>query len=163
MSNASYTMLDLRLGHVSVDVKECKILLVRCRDTGKFYLPKCRRDLDERLKHTALPEIFEGTRVGLSLDPVTIDHPIAVTKRIAVSNANRDGHLKMNVWFLSTEDSTIVPVEGSQQEKEEFDAVWKHVDKISSIMTFPEHRRIAHAAFAQAAVDAFRRGVTPPS
>ncbi|KAM3520468.1 hypothetical protein MY4038_009417, partial [Beauveria bassiana] len=48
-------------GTVTVDIPESRVLLIRSRGTGEYYLPKGRKDIHESLEEAALRETWEET------------------------------------------------------------------------------------------------------
>lgn len=120
-------------------------------------LPKGRKDVGESLEDTALRETYEETGVKAQLLPVPIDsqatsiqgqdRPKAITEPIAVSQRMTQGGLKIIFWYVGMADSTIPPVEGTQQENEkDFEAVWVRFDEVESIVSWEDDRRIAMKA-----------------
>ncbi|KAF4971258.1 hypothetical protein FSARC_1880 [Fusarium sarcochroum] len=164
-----FTVKSLRLsdqfviscGTVAMDVKKSKVLLVHWRKTNEYFLPKGRKDRDERLEQTALRETFEETGIRAKLLPVDIDtlatipsssndedYLMGVTEPIAMSQRLTNKILKVIFWYVAEADSTATPVHGTQQENEEFDVVWEGFDDVTSTITFDDDRRIARAAIA---------------
>ena len=148
-------------GTVSLDVDRSKVLLVRWRKTGEYFLPKGRKDVDEPLLQTARRETFEETGIRVQLLPVAIDtlatfpsslaqvdRPKLVTEPIAVSQRIVNGTLKIIFWYVAAADSTTAPEEGTQQEDEDFDTIWADFDNVLRTLSFDDDQRIAQAAIA---------------
>ncbi|KAK8145237.1 hypothetical protein G3M48_004714 [Beauveria asiatica] len=149
-------------GTVTVDIAESRVLLIRSRGTGEYYLPKGRKDIDESLEDAALRETWEETGVRAQLLPVRIstrattsaaaaaaaagaDLASCVTEPLAVAQRVSDGVLKIIFWFVAAADSAAAPEEGMQQEGEDFEALWVGWDKVRSTLTFEDDWRIAEA------------------
>ncbi|XWW93339.1 hypothetical protein V2A60_001272 [Cordyceps javanica] len=148
-------------GTVTVDVDRLKMLLIRCRDSGEVYLPKGRKDMDESLQDAALRETWEETGVRAELMRLRITTratipanaaaaaaavPItSVTEPLAVSQ-RMSGILKIIFWFVAAADSTAAREEATQQEGEDFEALWMGWDEAITTLTFDDDRRIAEAA-----------------
>ena len=150
-------------GTVSLDVERSKVLLVRWRKTGEYFLPKGRKDVNEPLDQAALRETFEETGVRVQLLPVDIDtkatfpsslaqsdRPKLVTEPIAVAQRVANGTLKIIFWYVAAGDSTIAPKEGTQQEDEDFDTIWADFYNALTTLSFDDDQRIAQAAIAAA-------------
>nr|CEG05439.1 unnamed protein product [Fusarium clavum]CEG05939.1 unnamed protein product [Fusarium clavum] len=143
-------------GTVTIDVRESKVLLIRMRKNGEYLLHKGRKDVGESLEATALRETYEETGIKAQLLPVAIDsqatstqgqdRPKAITEPIAVSQRMTQGGLKIIFWYVGVADSTIPPVEGTQQENESFQTVWVKFDEVESIISWEDDRRIAMKA-----------------
>ncbi|KAM0596712.1 hypothetical protein ACHAPN_004196 [Verticillium nonalfalfae] len=95
-------------GTVSVDVARAKVLLIRWRKTGEYFLPKGRKDQGETLEKTATRETYEETGIPVQLLPVEIEtmatlpssmgsdnNSRAVTEPIAVTQRVNEGILKI--------------------------------------------------------------------
>ncbi|KAM3549269.1 hypothetical protein MY1884_008814 [Beauveria asiatica] len=148
-------------GTVTVDIAESRVLLIRSRGAGEYYLPKGRKDIDEFLEDAALRETWEETGVRAQLLPVRIstrattsaaggggggaDLASCVTEPLAVAQRVSDGVLKIIFWFVAAADSAAAPEEGMQQEGEDFEALWVGWDKVRSTLTFEDDWRIAEA------------------
>ncbi|KAF4453151.1 nudix domain-containing protein [Fusarium austroafricanum] len=155
-------------GTVTVDIKRSKVLLIRWRKTGEIMLPKGRKDRSERLEQTALRETFEETGIHAQLLPVGIDTlatppPLvdaegrreAATEPIALSQrVDHQGILKVIFWYVAEADSTVTPVDGTQQQDEDFETIWEDFGNVTSTLSFPDDQRIA-----QAAIGAINKGV----
>ncbi|CAG7559152.1 unnamed protein product [Fusarium equiseti] len=145
-------------GTVTVDVQESKVLLIRSRKNGEYMLPKGRKDVNESLGATALRETYEETGVKAQLLPVAIDsqatstqgqdRPNAITEPIAVSQRMTQGGLKIIFWYVGMADSTIPPVEGTQQENEDFETVWLDPFEADHVLSWEDDRRILEKAVA---------------
>jgi 8-oxo-dGTP pyrophosphatase MutT (NUDIX family) len=143
-------------GTVTIDVRESKVLLIHMRKNGEYMLPKGRKDVGESLEATALRETYEETGIKAQLLPVAIDsqatstqgqdRPKAITEPIAVSQRMTQGGLKIIFWYVGVADSTIPPVEGTQQENESFQTVWVKFDEVESIISWEDDRRVAMKA-----------------
>ncbi|KAH7188286.1 NUDIX hydrolase domain-like protein [Fusarium flagelliforme] len=144
-------------GTVTIDVQKLKVLLIRMRKNGEYMLPKGRKDVGESLEATALRETYEETGVKAQLLPVAInslatspqgqDRPKAITEPIAVSQRMTKGGLKIIFWYIGMADSTIPPVEGTQQDNEDFETYWLDFDDFD-IISFEDDRRVAQTAIA---------------
>ncbi|KAJ4151193.1 hypothetical protein LMH87_011907 [Akanthomyces muscarius] len=158
-------------GTVTVDLATSNILLIRSRGTGECCLPKGRKDIGESLQDAALRETWEETGVRAHLLPVPITTratvpaaaaaaaaaagvaPAAtafVTEPLAVAQRVTNGVLKVIVWFVASADSTATRDNGTQQEGEDFDALWVGWDEVRSMLTFEDDGRIAEAALVAA-------------
>ncbi|OAA49133.1 AvaB protein [Beauveria brongniartii RCEF 3172] len=152
-------------GTVTVDIAESRVLLIRSRGTGEYYLPKGRKDVHESLEDAALRETWEETGVRAQLLPVCIttratpsaaagaagaDPASCVTEPMAVAQRVTDGVLKIIFWFVAAADSAAAPEEGMQQEGEDFEALWVGWDKVRSTLTFEDDWRIAEAGITAA-------------
>ncbi|GKU07527.1 nudix protein [Fusarium langsethiae] len=153
-------------GTVTLDVERSKVLLIRWRKTDEIFLPKGRKDVNKSLEKTALRETFEETGVQAQLLPTAINILAATpssqncpsglaTELIAVSQRMHNGILKIIFWYIASADSTITPVQGTQQQDEEFDTIWEDLSNIDSTIPFLDDQRIVRAA-----IDAVQRGVT---
>ncbi|RGP64308.1 nudix domain-containing [Fusarium sporotrichioides] len=153
-------------GTVTLDVERSKILLIRWRKTDEIFLPKGRKDVNESLEKTALRETFEETGVQAQLLPAAINTLATTpssqncpsglaTEPIAVSQRMHNGILKIIFWYITSADSTITPVQGTQQPDEQFDTIWEDLSNIDSTISFLDDQRIVRAA-----IDAVQRGVT---
>jgi len=121
-------------------------------------LPKGRKDIDESLEATALRETYEETGVKAQLLPVAIDsqatstqgqdRPKAITEPIAVSQRMTQGGLKIIFWYVGMADSTIPPVEGTQQKEEDFATHWLDVAEADYVLSWEDDRRILVKAVA---------------
>ncbi|KAM3501252.1 hypothetical protein MY10362_005711 [Beauveria mimosiformis] len=154
---------------------ESRVLLIRSRETGEYYLPKGRKDIHESLEDAALRETWEETGVIAQLLPVGIttratpsaaggaggaggaagaagaDPASCVTEPLAVAQRVTDGVLKIIFWFVAAADSFVSPEEGMQQEGEDFEALWVGWDKVRSTLTFEDDWRIAEAGITAVA------------
>lgn len=157
-------------GTVTIDLAASKVLLIRSRGTGECYLPKGRKDIGESLQDAALRETWEETGVRAHLLPVPIttratnptataaaaadgSAPVAasfVTEPLAMAQRVTDGVVKVIFWFVASADSTATRDNGTQQEDEDFDALWVGWDKVCSTLTFEDDSRIAEAALVAA-------------
>lgn len=150
-------------GTVTVDIAESRVLLIRSRGTGEYYLPKGRKDIQESLEDAALRETWEETGVRAQLLPVRIttrattsaaaagaDPASCVTEPLAVAQRVTDGVLKIIFWFVAAADSAVAREEGMQQEGEDFEALWVGWDKVRSTLTFEDDWRIAEAGITAA-------------
>ncbi|KAJ4141593.1 hypothetical protein NW768_000808 [Fusarium equiseti] len=143
-------------GTVTIDVQKLKVLLIRMRENGEYMLPKGRKDVGEGLEETALRETYEETGMKAQLLPVAIDsqatspqgqdRPKAITEPIAVSQRMTKGGLKIIFWYIGIADSTVPPVEGTQQQDESFSTVWVRFDEVESVVSWEDDRRIAMKA-----------------
>lgn len=150
-------------GTVSIDVAREKVLLIRWRRTGEYLLPKGRKNVGESLEHTAARETFEETGIPVKLLPVNIetmatlpapmrgeiDHKV-VTEPIAVSQRMNKGILKIMFWYVASADSTVTPVEGTQDEDEDFDTIWAGFDEFEAVLSFEDDKSIVREAIAAA-------------
>ncbi|WEW61330.1 hypothetical protein PRK78_006820 [Emydomyces testavorans] len=148
-------------GTISVDLAHNKVLLIYFRTAGEYLLPKGRKNIGETLEQAALRETFEETghqvellslaiqtlaTVGDSASPAEDDkekdrpvtEPVAVTQRVT-----KEGVLKIIFWFAASGDSTERPKEGTQQEDEQFDAVWVPCCDVLGTLSFDDDRQIA--------------------
>ncbi|KAF9875700.1 hypothetical protein CkaCkLH20_06632 [Colletotrichum karsti] len=141
-------------GTVTIDVNRSKVLLIRDRPTGECMLPKGRKDIGESLEEAAERETFEETGIRARLTAMhmstlaTGDSRRPITEPIAVSQRVTDGVLKIIFWYIATADSMTPPVEGTQQENEDFDTVWIDFGGINNTITFDDDKSIAHQAIA---------------
>jgi 8-oxo-dGTP pyrophosphatase MutT (NUDIX family) len=136
-----------------------KVLLIRCRNTGEYLLPKGRKDLGESLEHAATRETFEETGIPVQLLPVNLrtlatlpssmqgeERPRAVIEPFAVSQRVSKGVLKIIFWYIAGGDSASIPDEGTQVEDEDFEPIWVGFDEVGAILSFDDDRRIANEA-----------------
>lgn len=75
----------------------------------------------------------------------------SVTEPLAVSQRVTEGVRKIIFWFVAAADSTAVRDEGTQQEGEDFEALWVGWDEVRAMLTFEDDGRIAEAGIAAAA------------
>ncbi|KAH0007834.1 hypothetical protein KCU78_g11561, partial [Aureobasidium melanogenum] len=140
-------------GTVLLDLSCNKILLIRMRSTNEMFLPKGRKNENECLKAAALREAYEETGYSATILPLKIpthatnrtgdrEHkePIAVTQRI------KDGVLKVILWYAASVNSQEVPKQGTQQEGEDFEAVWMERTQALAALTFADGREVAQLA-----------------
>ncbi|OAQ99151.1 hypothetical protein LLEC1_02398 [Akanthomyces lecanii] len=138
-------------GTVTVDLAASKVLLIRSRGTGECYLPKGRKDIGESLQDAALRETWEETGVHAHLLPVPITTRATVpTATAAAGGRMTNGVLKVIFWFVAAADSTATRDNGTQQEDEDFDALWVGWDEVRSTLTFEDDGQIAEAALVAA-------------
>ncbi|PGH04987.1 hypothetical protein AJ79_06944 [Helicocarpus griseus UAMH5409] len=142
-------------GTVTVDLVRSKLLLIHWHATGEYFLPKGRKDVGETLERTALHGTFEETGYKVELLPLTIQtratggsdtkakntsvtEPVAVQQRVT-----KEGILKIIFWFAAKGSLTEKREKGSQQEGEDFDAVWVRFEQASNILSFDDDKQIA--------------------
>ena len=146
-------------GTVSVDLAAAKVLLIRCQRTGEDPLPEGRKDIGERLEHTATRETFEEAGVSTQLLPLSIetmailpsvmkeeDRPKTVTEPIAVTQRFNKGILEIIFWYVAGASSTADRVEGTQDEDEGFKAAWVGFEEVESMLSFDDDRSVAREA-----------------
>lgn len=163
-SNKSLHFSDsfvISCGTITVDTATSQVLIIRHRETNEFHLPKGRKDVHESLRDAALRETWEETGVRAQLLPVPITTRAtaaaaaapssSVTEPLAVSQRVTEGVRKIIFWFVAAADSTAVRDEGTQQEGEDFEALWVGWDEVRAMLTFEDDGRIAEAGIAAAA------------
>lgn len=131
------------------------MLLIRWKTNGEVFLPKGRKNIDEALEDAAVRETYEETGFRVTLLPLRIPtlatpaaadpdrHLSAVTEPVAVSQRHKDNKLKIILWYVAKGDSTAAPDAGTQQEGEDFEPVWAHLDNAVQSLTFDDDKRIA--------------------
>lgn len=145
-------------GTVTVDTSNAKVLIIRVRKTGEYLLPKGRKDIGETLEQTAIRETFEETGFQVKLLPLPLktratlpSHiavesnrktPILSTEPIAVTQRVTNRHLKIIYWYAATGHSTAKQQENTQQDGEDFDAVWAEENEVSQLLSFDDDRQI---------------------
>ncbi|KAH8707164.1 NUDIX domain-containing protein [Phaeosphaeriaceae sp. PMI808] len=148
-------------GTVTIDSKRDLVLLILWRKTGEYFLPKGRKNIDETLNQTALRETYEETGISVQLLPVrmktlaTVSSPASdvvgpLTEPFAVAQRVTGGKLKLIFWYVAQGDSTKARVEGTQQENEEFNAIWVSYDEVLSTLSFDDDRQVANRAIGLA-------------
>ncbi|KAH0260473.1 hypothetical protein KCU91_g14603, partial [Aureobasidium melanogenum] len=123
------------------------------RSSNEIFLPKGRKDENECLKAAALRETYEETGYSATILPLKVpthvtnrtgdgehEEPIAVTQRI------KDGVLKIIFWYAASVNSQEVPTQGTQQEGEDFEAVWMECTQALAALTFNDDREVAQLA-----------------
>ncbi|KAK7398605.1 hypothetical protein QQX98_012014 [Neonectria punicea] len=146
-------------GTVTVDVSRAKVLLIRCRRTGEYMLPKGRKDIGEGLEHTATRETFEETGIPAQLLPVDIEtmatmpssimgkgSPKVVTEPLAVTQRVNKGVLKIIFWYVGSADSAVAREEGTQNEDEGYDTIWVGFNEVESTLRFDDDKGVAREA-----------------
>ncbi|KAF2723909.1 hypothetical protein K431DRAFT_301428 [Polychaeton citri CBS 116435] len=151
----------LSAGTCTLDVNRRKCLVVHCRKTGEFFLPKGRKDVSESLRSCALRETLEET--GHHAYPLPLDvptnatvgevreahladgncEPVAVTQR-TIHNADGRQTRKIIFWYASQGDSTAEAVSNMKQEGEEdYEGVWVDCNDVSSTLTWDDDKGVA--------------------
>ncbi len=146
-------------GTVTINTERSKAVLIHSRKTGEYFLPKDRKNVGESLHQTALRETYEGTGIPVELLPVEMetlatapsdtlasDPARYVTEPIAVAQRVTEGKLKKIFWYVAQGDSRKARVEGTQQEDEDFDAVWVPFGEVASTLSFEDDRQVADRA-----------------
>lgn len=135
-------------GTVTIDPSARKVLLVFSRPTSEYFLPKGRKNIHETLEAAAVRETFEETGVRSALLPhrfpnLTPTGPAPAggelpeghtTEPIAVQQRLSQGAWKFIFWFVGRADSTVPPVQGTQEVYEQFDTVWADAEKAAGMM-----------------------------
>ncbi|KAJ9226772.1 hypothetical protein DTO027B5_1892 [Paecilomyces variotii] len=145
-------------GTVTLDPIRRKVLLIRWKKTGEFFLPKGRKNIGETLEDAALRETYEETGFRVALFPLpiptlatpatvedTLDGSSVVTEPVAVSQRVRDGKLKIIFWFAARGDATATADAGTQQEWEDFESIWADYELAGPTLTFDDDRSIVRA------------------
>lgn len=140
-------------GTIPLDLINRRLLMVRLRSTNEIFLPKGRKDENECLKTAAARETHEETGYHATILPLNVptratnrsgdgEHtePIAITQRIT------DGVLKIIFWYVASVDSQALPVQGTQQEGEDFESVWMDCGQALAALTFADDREITQMA-----------------
>ncbi|KAK6413295.1 hypothetical protein LTR95_017878 [Oleoguttula sp. CCFEE 5521] len=166
MSNARSIHLStsfvLSSGTVTLDLHQRKVLVIRCRNSNEVLLPKGRKNEGETLEAAAIRETYEETGYQAALLPLTVatlatrGEPIgsglssdtadtlhAHTEPVAVTQRSSGGAHKIIFWFAATADSTIVPDADTQQEGEDFEALWVSFQESQDKLTFDDDKAVA--------------------
>jgi 8-oxo-dGTP pyrophosphatase MutT (NUDIX family) len=136
-----------------LDLIHRKILLVRERFTKEIFLPKGRKNENERLRTAALRETYEETGYPATILPLKLPtnatnrtadeahtEPIAITQRVT------DGILKLIFWYAASVDFRAHPDQGTQQEGEDFEAIWMDCRHGVTALAFADDREVARLA-----------------
>jgi 8-oxo-dGTP pyrophosphatase MutT (NUDIX family) len=141
-------------GTITLDTAAKKVLLIFSRPTQEYLLPKGRKNANETLEAAAVRETFEETGVRCALvahgfpnlappeshappdglAPLAPLAPRRSTEPIAVQQRMSQGAWKLIFWFVARADSTVAPVQGTQEEWEAFDSVWADADAAAGMM-----------------------------
>jgi len=145
-------------GTVTLDIDRSKVLVIYLRKTGEYCLPKGRKDVGEQLEATAVRETYEETGYIIELLPLQLTtlatlpgnddvrsaipggttEPVAVTQRTTTQ-----GVLKIIFWYAARGDScSIRQMNTTEQDDEDFDAVWCPMDEVDRLLTFHEDKMI---------------------
>lgn len=142
-------------GTISLDPAHRKVLLIRWKKNGEVFLPKGRKNIGESLEDAAVRETYEETGFRVAILPMRIPtlatpgtddeqtnelntEPIAFSQRLTDNNT-----IKLIFWFAAKGDSTAEPDSGTQEEGEDFDPIWVHLNSAIETLTFADDRRIA--------------------
>ena len=154
MLNLSHSFV-LSAGTVSIDLSKNLVLILYHCPTGKFSLPKGRKNAGESLENAAIRETMEEsgykcTLLNHSLPTNVPDlqqglsfhrEPIAVQQRM---NGNVR---KIIFWYAAEADSSDQQV---KQEGEEFETYWVNSENATTWISFAEDREIVNAALEAA-------------
>lgn len=135
------------------------ILLIRCRKTGEYFLPKERENINESLQEAAERETFEETGFDVKIlalafqSCATRTQPTQITSNtnpsdlliepFAVTQRETDGTLKIIFWFVSSGNSAGTCEENTQQEDEDFESLWVPAKKVTKALSWPDDQRVA--------------------
>jgi len=145
-------------GTVTFDLKEAKVLLIRCRTNNECMLPKGRKNVGETLEETALRETWEETGYEATLlalrnrtqatSPSVSDLMSLInTEPIYMSQRNSDGMFKIIFWYVATGDSTVDEQQRPQQPNEDFETKWTPCDEAEAALTFDDDRQTFRTAW----------------
>ncbi|OQO09840.1 hypothetical protein B0A48_04192 [Cryoendolithus antarcticus] len=84
-----------------------------------------------------------GEPIGSGLSSDTADTLHAHTEPVAVTQRSSGGAHKIIFWFAATTDSTIVPDADTQQEGEDFEALWVSFQESQDKLTFDDDKAVA--------------------
>jgi 8-oxo-dGTP pyrophosphatase MutT (NUDIX family) len=142
-------------GTVTLDINRSKVLIIYLRKTGEYCLPKGRKDVGEQLEATAVRETYEETGYIVELLPLHLTtlatlhgnddvrsegktEPVAVTQR-----STTQGVLKIIFWYAARGDSCAIrQMNTTEQDDEDFDAVWCPMDEVLRLLTFHDDKTI---------------------
>lgn len=140
-------------GTVTLDIQAHKVLIILCRKTKEYLLPKGRKDINEDTPTTAIRETYEETGYKCELLPhaFLILAPDAVagsltTEAFVVSQRTTDGVLKIIFWYLAQGDSASAKEEGTQMVDEDYESLWVGENDVLGMLTFDDDRAIAAKA-----------------
>ena len=146
-------------GSITFSPSTQKLLLIRCRKRDEVFLPKGRKDTDESLQAAAMRETYEETGYRITLLPVKSNtcatspaadpdrakrenvEPIAMTQRY-----DGVGILKVIFWFVGQGNSSDEPDLGTQQEWEDFEALWMDYEDVVTALTWEDDKKVARKA-----------------
>lgn len=140
-------------GSVTLDLQHSKVLVIHWRKTGEYFLPKGRKDIGESFEEAAIRETFEETGYSVQLLPLPFktlattpsgsSRPTNVTEPIAITQRNTDGKRKIIFWYAAQGNSEAKrALNTTQQENEDFDAVWIPIDSVNETLSFPDDKQI---------------------
>ncbi|KAF8335277.1 NUDIX hydrolase domain-like protein [Amanita rubescens] len=130
-------------GTVTLDIDRSKVLVIYLRKTGEYCLPKGRKDVGEQLEATAVRETYEETGYVIELLPLQ----------------TTQGVLKIIFWYAARGNSCAIrQMNTTEQDDEDFDAVWCPMDEVVRLLTFHDDKTITARV-----IEAARGGVVPAS
>ncbi|KAG1768558.1 NUDIX hydrolase domain-like protein [Suillus occidentalis] len=144
-------------GTVTLDIDRSKVLVIYLRKTGEYCLPKGRKDVGEQLEATAVRETYEETGYNIELLPLQLTTlatfhgngdfqsaiPGGVTEPVAVTQRTTQGVLKIIFWYAARGDSCAIrQMNTTEQDSEDFDAVWCPMDEAVQLLTFHDDKTI---------------------
>ncbi|KAJ9157916.1 hypothetical protein NKR23_g204 [Pleurostoma richardsiae] len=157
----------LAAGTVTIDTSTSKVLLIRDRTTGRYKLPRGRKDWGETLETTAQRETYEETGVRCKLLPVQLrtratpprDHPqaaaalfdgtgdvvsgVSLREPIAVmQHFQTNGALAIVFFYVATADSSAPQAEGTQMTDEDYEAKWVGFKEVARLLTDPRYAEV---------------------
>jgi 8-oxo-dGTP pyrophosphatase MutT (NUDIX family) len=144
-------------GTVTLDIDRSKVLDIYLRKTGEYCLPKGRKDVGEQLEATAVRETYEETGYIVEVLPhqlttlatlhrndVRSAIPGGTTEPVAVTQRTTQGVLKIIFWYAARGDSCAIrQMNTTEQDNEDFDAVWCPMDEVVQLLTFHDDKTIA--------------------
>jgi len=145
-------------GTVTFDLKQAKVLLIRCRTNNECMLPKGRKNVGETLEAAALRETCEETGYNATLVPLPTgtqatphslsdDMSLTNTEPIYMSQRNSNGVYKVIFWYVATGDSTADEQQRSQQPNEDFETKWTPCHEAEAALPFDDDRQIFQTAW----------------
>ncbi|KAF8329943.1 NUDIX hydrolase domain-like protein [Amanita rubescens] len=139
-------------GTVTLDIDPSKVLVIHLRKTGEYCLPKGRKDVGEQLEATAVRETYEETGYVIELLPLQLT-------TLATLRGNDDGVLKIIFWYAARGNSCAIrQMNTTEQDDEDFDAVWCPMDEVVRLLTFHDDKTITARV-----IEAAGGGVVPAS
>lgn len=139
-------------GTVTLDIDRSKVLVIYLRKTGEYCLPKGRKDVGEQLEATAVRETYEETGYIVELLPLQLtgtfygDDDVrsgGTTEPVAVTQRTTQGVLKIIFWYAARGDSCAIrQMNTTEQDDEDFDAVWCPMDEVVQLLTFHDDKTI---------------------
>ncbi|KAG1817400.1 hypothetical protein EV424DRAFT_1624033 [Suillus variegatus] len=144
-------------GTITLDIDQSKVLVIYLRKTGEYCLPKGRKDVGEQLEATAVRETYEETGYIVELLPLQLTTlatlhgnddvrsaiPGGTTEPVAVTQRTTQGVLKIIFWYAARGDSCAIrQMYTTEQDDEDFDAVWCPMDEVVQLLTFHDDKTI---------------------